>query len=526
MNNTLPDPLRREFAVCTRIMVQEKTSGAEFIPGNRISRVFCCNDYPVCTVRKCGFLLLDFGMELSGGVRLVTSGIMPFCRIRLRFGESCSEAMGDPNQDHAIHDVELTVSPYSSTDFGNTGFRFVRIDALDHDIELHNVLAFSEYRHYPQWGTFHSSDPLLNRIYDTCIHTVKLNMQDYILDGVKRDRLVWGGDLNPEAMVILRTYGNVSVLRDTLELLRTHTAEGNFINGFSSYTLWYFLTLRNCWFHTGDIELLRANLSFLEKEAVRLAAMVGADGGEMLPDVRFLDWPSCNSPEVIHAGLQALLLIGLEAVNEMLNELGSAVSVPAVVLQRLKAYVPDPAGSKTAAALQMLAGMADQSAVLENMPFSGISTYLGYYILLAKKNQPALDLVRKYWGAMLDLGATSFWEDFNLDWVPGATRIDELPIPGRPDIHKDFGAYCYKGLRHSLCHGWAAGPAAWCSRRILGVDPLKPGFREIRFIPDLCDLEFAEGTVPTPYGVIAVKLQKGCAPEIKLPEGVVIKSSI
>ena len=124
---------------------------------------------------------------------------------------------------------------------------------------------------------------------------------------------------------------------------------------------------------------------------------------------------------------------------------------------------------------------------------------------------------------MLKLGATSFWEDFSLDWVPNATGIDELPVKGRPDIHKDFGDYCYKGLRHSLCHGWAAGPAAWCSKRILGIEPLKPGFKEISFRPDLCDLEFAEGSVPTPFGPITVSLKKGKEPEIQIPKGIEMK---
>lgn len=41
---------------------------------------------------------------------------------------------------------------------------------------------------------------------------------------------------------------------------------------------------------------------------------------------------------------------------------------------------------------------------------------------------------------MLDLGATTFWEDFNLDWIPNAAPIDE-PVPaGKKDIHGDFGA--------------------------------------------------------------------------------------
>ena len=70
----------------------------------------------------------------------------------------------------------------------------------------------------------------------------------------------------------------------------------------------------------------------------------------------------------------------------------------------------------------------------------------------------ALNDIRIFWGAMLDLGATTFWEDFNLDWVNNASRIDELVPEGKKDVHGDYGAYCYLGLRHSFCHGWASGP--------------------------------------------------------------------
>jgi H/ACA ribonucleoprotein complex subunit 4 len=37
------------------------------------------------------------------------------------------------------------------------------------------------------------------------------------------------------------------------------------------------------------------------------------------------------------------------------------------------------------------------------------------------------------------------------------------------DIHGDFGDHCYRGFRHSLCHGWASGPTAW-ARRIVGAE--------------------------------------------------------
>ena len=90
----------------------------------------------------------------------------------------------------------------------------------------------------------------------------------------------------------------------------------------------------------------------------------------------------------------------------------------------------------------------------------GFSTFYGYYMLramaLAGNYQGALDVIRTYWGAMLDVGATTFWEDFNMEWLPDAGRIDELVPAGKKDIHGDYGAYCYQGFRHSLCHGWAS----------------------------------------------------------------------
>ena len=45
-------------------------------------------------------------------------------------------------------------------------------------------------------------------------------------------------------------------------------------------------------------------------------------------------------------------------------------------------------------------------------------------------------MIRTYWGAMLDVGATTFWEDFNMEWLPGLQgRIDELVPAGKKDIH-------------------------------------------------------------------------------------------
>ena len=125
---------------------------------------------------------------------------------------------------------------------------------------------------------------------------------------------------------------------------------------------------------------------------------------------------------------------------------------------------------------------------------------------------------------MLDLGATTFWEDFNFEDGKRAARIDEIVPEGMFDIHADGGAWCYKGLRHSFCHGWASGPTAWLSRHVLGVMPKDDGYREVFIAPNLGDLDWAEGTVPTPYGVIEVKHRKNAdgsvSSQVTLPKGV------
>ncbi|MCQ2394900.1 MAG: alpha-L-rhamnosidase, partial [Kiritimatiellae bacterium] len=107
---------------------------------------------------------------------------------------------------------------------------------------------------------------------------------------------------------------------------------------------------------------------------------------------------------------------------------------------------------------------------------------------------------RDYWGGMLDMGATSFWEDFNLAWTNNAFRIDSLPVAGKKDVHGDYGEFCYTGFRHSLCHGWSSGPAAWCIHRVLGIEPRGVGCKTFEVKPNLGDLAWAEGAYALPDG--------------------------
>ena len=267
-----------------------------------------------------------------------------------------------------------------------------------------------------------------------------------------------------------------------------------------------------------------------------LIAAVGPDGSEQLP-ARFLDWATNADTAALVAGTHALLRMGLTAgadLSRALEDEKLAGRCEAAAA-KMAAFRPPAVANQQANALRVLAGLADagatNAAVFAPNPTLNLSPFYGYYVLEARAAAGdvagGLELLRHYWGGMIDFGATSFWEHFDAAWLshqPAYTRVDEWPVPGRPNVHEDTGAYCYKGFRHSLCHGWSAGPCAWLARHVLGVTPTAAGFARVRIDPHLASLECARGTVPTPTGAIIVEhraMANGKVDtKVTLPDGV------
>ena len=489
-----------------------------------------------------GSVLLDFGKEIQGGIQITRAmyGSHDPARFRLVLGESVSEALSDVTEkgstatnDHAVRDFEISVPWLGAAEYGNSGFRFARLDYLgdDEQTALVAVRAISKYRDIPYLGSFHCSDKRLDDIWQTGAYTVHLNMQEYLWDGIKRDRLVWIGDMHPEVMTVGTVFGNHEVVRKSLDYVREGTPEG-WMNGICSYSLWWIIIHHHLYQWYGDMDYLQEQKGYLMTLLEKVLDNI--DGSkENYTDGRFIDWPSNDKPDVIHAGLQALTVRALEAGAEMcewLNDeyLRERCSKAAA---RMREYVPDAVGNSQAAALLSIQGMMDaeeaSKIIIENGP-EKFTSFMGYYLLeaLAKGGHytEAMDLISKYWGKMLDLGATTFWEDFNYADAENAARIDEIVPEDKFDIHADGGAWCYVGLRHSFCHGWASGPTTWLSRHVLGIEPVGVGFKQVRIEPHLGDLQWAEGTFPTPYGVISVRHEKKAdgtvASDIKLPKGI------
>ena len=66
-------------------------------------------------------------------------------------------------------------------------------------------------------------------------------------------------------------------------------------------------------------------------------------------------------------------------------------------------------------------------------------------------------------------------------------------------------------------HGWSATPTKDMIFYTLGVTPAEPGYAVARIAPRLGSLAWAEGTVPTPHGLVSVRAE---------PDRVVVDSPV
>ncbi|NJM37050.1 MAG: alpha-L-rhamnosidase [Akkermansiaceae bacterium] len=498
---------------------------------------------PPMIVKPGAGIVIDFGVQIAGSIELFTPMTkekeMP--SVRIRMGESVAEAMAETGErgvqnDHALRDQTVKVPWLGKTTIGPSGFRFVRIDNVDPkiDLELSQVRSILTLRDIPYIGSFKSSDERLNKIWEVGAYTVHLNMQDYLWDGIKRDRLVWIGDMFPEVCIINAAFGYNEVVPKSLDMTRDVTPITEWMNGISSYSMWWILIHEEWYLQNGNLDYLKEQKPYLTALLKRLTTFVDSDGREKLDGMRFLDWPTFENKEAVHEGLQAMMSLTMESgarLCEILDDKETA-KLCTDTAQLLRKHKPASSGRKSPAALLSLAGLREanevSNEVLKKDGPKDISTFYGFFVLnaLAKSNdiETGLDFISKYWGGMIDFGATTFWEDFDLEWTKDAGRIDEPVAPGKKDLHGDFGAHCYIGFRHSFCHGWAGGPTAWLSKNVLGVTPVAPGCAKVKITPQLGHLTWAEGTYPTPKGAIHVRHEKQAdgtiQSTIKLPDGV------
>ena len=481
-------------------------------------------------------MLLDFGRETHGGVQIFVGNLSGADKhkLRLRLGESVTEAMSDLKNEHSVRDTIVDVPWMGMLEFGQTGFRFLRIDTATEKstVEIRGVRAVSVMRGDPFRGSFKCDDDELNKIWSTGARTVHLCMQDLLWDGPKRDRLVWIGDMAPEADVISAVFGNHRIVPESLDFMRGKYPPDQWMV-ISSYSLWWVIIQRDWYFNHGDREYLGSQQDYLWELIRNISRFIDGKGNHSLPGP-MLDHPTSTDKEAVASGTHAHLFLALTAAGEIFSWLGypDKAGFCADIAKRMAAKKVDYGNSKPAAALSAISGLAAPGLVnttcLAKKPLNDFSPFFAHFILearaMAGDHEGCLEAIRKLWGGMISLGATSFWEHFDVRWLENAGRIDEIVPEGKVDVHKERGEFCYKGLRNSFCHGWSAGPTAWLSRHVLGFRPSSPGGLSLVVKPNLSGLMWAEGAWPTAEGVVTVRHEKTKSgeveTEVKAPKGV------
>ena len=161
----------------------------------------------------------------------------------------------------------------------------------------------------------------------------------------------------------------------------------------------------------------------------------------------------------------------------------------------------------------VLSGLVDGEQarqIMERLPISGLppvgTPYQAALEILALIRTgfaaEALAEIRRIWGGMLKLGATTFFE-----------ACDES-LKGN-----DIYAFYNRPYALSLCHAWSSGPAALLPILLFGAEPAEDGWRTLRLAPSALLRDGDAATIPTPHGEIELWMENGELKK-KLPEGI------
>ncbi|WP_276484232.1 alpha-rhamnosidase [Paraflavitalea pollutisoli] len=475
---------------------------------------------PVSAERKGNSLLLDFGKETFGYLQL--NGVTGKGPVTIYYGESKEEALSPEGAETldklAINNNSKGVVMTPST----KAFRYVNVQ-YDPAVQIDSVSMWYEYLPVEDKGSFRSSDEELNKIYDVAKYTLHLNTREFFIDGIKRDRWIWSGDANQSYLMnYYLLFDNASVRR-TILALRGKDPVSSHINTIMDYTFYWFLGIYDYYTYSGDkafLQQLYPRMQSLMEYCLGRRNKDGLMEGQS-GDWVFIDWADGLSKQGEVSFEQMLLCRSLETMALCAEIAGDAPGVKkyealgaelrkklfsiywneskqALVHSRVNGAPTDNVTRYTNMFGIFFNYFNDQQKqgvkqqVLLNNQVPKITTpYMRFYELEALcalgEQAYVLKEMKDYWGGMLKLGATSFWEEYN----PSKTGAEHYAMYGRP-----FGK--------SLCHAWGASPLYLLGRYYLGVQPTSPGYQTYSITPVLGGLQWMEGKVPVPGGEVSL----------------------
>lgn len=491
-------------------------------------------------------LLLDFGKLRVGRFKIILDDAPANARIDIAYGESMNLTYIDR---YTTRKGPQTFSPFHRR---VARYAMLTFSNLKTPLTLEKV-SF-DHMTYPvdSRGEFNSSDTLLNKIWTVANNTTLLSMYDHFEDCPWREQKIFAGDTHVQALVTYYAFKEYDHARKCLHQIALIPRTDGWIapagpahclkNNIIDFPARYIISLLDYTKFSGDLSLIREVYPIIKKQLNIYKDLKHKDG---LIDIGtkggFENWCFINWGEVSKQGIvtafNCLVIQAFEAASQLasfIKEKGDSQhyskiaenyreAVNSVLWdERQKLYVDSVVrGRKSSNAsvesnvLALISECATgdgKQAILKKLcdvksPWLTKTAFFNLFLVEALfqngKNRQALNIIRRYWGEMINRGADTFWEIFDHE------------TPSRSLPHKFW----------SLCHGWSAGPIYLIGAYILGVKPIKPGFSNVSITPCPLGIVTMKGKVPTPHGDISVSWDQGKGTlRIKVPKK--IKASI
>lgn len=480
-------------------------------------------------------VLADFGKETFGFIRL--HGVKGIGKLSVYYGESKEEAL---SVEHCETLDRLTLQLPEKKDTTlvlSKAFRYVNLQ-YDDALSVDSVSMLHEYASLPDKGSFSCSDTTINKIYETAKYTLHLSTREFFVDGIKRDRWVWSGDAYQSYLMNYYLMNDNETVKRTIYALRGKDPVTSHINTIMDYTFYWFMSIYDYYLYSGDKTFLQQNYPRMQSMMAYCLSRRNQNGlMEGMPgDWLFIDWAAGLSKKGELSFEQLLLCRSLETMAlcaAIANDTKGGAEYQQLATSLRKQYFELYWNSSRQALVHsridgkqtenvtryanMFAIFFDyfseeqkqmvKKSVLLNDTIQKITTpYMRFYELEALcamgEQGYVLNQMRDYWGGMLQLGATSFWEEYD----PSKNGAEHFAMYGRP-----FGK--------SLCHAWGASPIYLLGKYYLGVKPTAPGYSTYTIAPALGGLQWMQGKVPVPAGTIELYCS-GTQVKVKSPAGI------
>lgn len=517
-------------------------------------------EYPVSvTPLETGCYITDFGKDAFAQLILTLSSASGKDTVLIHLGEAMSGNRIDRNPGGTIRYQRYPLSLLKGThtyrikiakDKRNTGnaavlmpgyagevvpFRYCELEG--YSPPLLPGMIVREHVHYPfdeSASSFRCSNDTLNQIWDLCKYSVKAtSFAGIYIDG-DRERIPY------EADALINQLCHYSVDREYTMARRSHEYLLKYPTWPTEWILQAVMIAWNDFLYTGDSRSLQANyeilkartlLSLREKNGL-ISTTTGLQTSGFLASIRFrdkirdiVDWP--------HTGILGLnKKEGGEADGFLFSDYNAVVN--AYHYEALKRMAQIAATLNLADDATFYSGQSQQFKELFNRMF--FNKKKGYYqdgqftdhaslhanmfplafgLVPTDKKQQVMNFIQTRGMACSVYGSQflmdALYEASDADYaLQMLTKTDDRSWYNMIRVGSTISLEAWDNKykpNQDWNHAWGAAPANIIPRRLMGVEPLAPGYSLARIKPQSGSLAWAEATIPTIKGDIRLSIQ-------------------